>query len=71
MTNGYPNNATIQNTIGDLSGFAMTNAGGGRRFTKTSAAGTPIAGCHVTYIAALANAAPQVVVSPAPPATTC
>jgi hypothetical protein len=25
----------------------------------------------VTYIAALANAAPQVVVSPAPPATTC
>jgi MSHA pilin protein MshA len=70
MTFGYPNVGTIQLTIADVTGFAMTNAGGGRRFTKTSAAGTPIAGCYVTYTAALANGAPQVVVNPAL-TTTC
>jgi MSHA pilin protein MshA len=70
MTNGYPNVATIQDTIVDITGFAATNAGGGRRFTKTTQAGAPIAGCYVTYTAAPANGAPQVVVNPAL-TTTC
>lgn len=62
---GYPNNATIENTIVDTTGFAMTNAGGGRRFTKLNGAGTPIAACYVTYIQpASANVPPTIQVNP-------
>lgn len=65
IISGYPDNATIENTVVDTSGFAMTNAGGGRRFTKTTGAGAPIAGCYVTYTQpAAANVPPSVVVNP-------
>ena len=63
MANGYPNIATVERTIVDTSGFAMTNNGGNRRFTKTSPAGTPIANCFATYQPAPANGAPTVTVT--------
>jgi MSHA pilin protein MshA len=66
ITRGYPNAATIQNTIVDTAGFAMTTVGGNRRFTKTSANNTPIAACYVTYQPPpAANTAPAVIVNPA------
>ncbi len=67
ITNGYPNVATIQNTIVDTAGFVMTTVSGARRFTKTAANGTtPIAGCFVTYQPPpAANTAPTVTVNPA------
>ena len=72
MTNGYPNLATIQRTIVDISGFAVTTVTGARRFTKTTAAGTPVAGCFVSYTPPTGpNLPPTIAVSPAPPATTC
>jgi MSHA pilin protein MshA len=55
MVNGYPNLATIDDTIGDLTGF--TYAAGTGIFTKTGAAAT----CTVTYAqAAGANLAPTI-----------
>ncbi|HUL83472.1 MAG TPA: type II secretion system protein [Gammaproteobacteria bacterium] len=55
MVNGYPNLATIDDTIGDLTGF--TYAAGTGTFTKTGAAAT----CTVTYAqAAGANLAPTI-----------
>lgn len=72
MTNGYPNLATIQNTIVDITGFNVTTVGGARRFQKTTANGTLVANCWVQYTPpAAANLAPTVVVTPAAPATTC
>jgi MSHA pilin protein MshA len=50
MTNGYPNRATIDRTLADLTGFAY--AAGTGVFTKAGAA-TP-ANCSVTYTAAAA-----------------
>jgi MSHA pilin protein MshA len=65
MTFGYPNAATIQRTIVDLTGFLPTTVGGDRRFTKAAANGTtPIANCFVTYTpAAAVNTAPAVAVT--------
>jgi MSHA pilin protein MshA len=60
MANGYPNAATIERTIVDITGFAATTVGGNRRFTKTSPGGTPIANCYVNYQPAPANGAPVV-----------
>ena len=55
MTNGYPNLATVNLTIGDLTGFTYT-AGTGV-FLKTGGAAT----CTVTYAAAAgANLAPTI-----------
>ena len=71
MVNGYPNLATIQLTLTDTTGFNITNAGGGRRFQKTTASGGLVPNCWVTYTQAPANGAPGVVVTPAAPATTC
>jgi MSHA pilin protein MshA len=56
MTNGYPDLATIDDTISDLSGFSYVAATG--VFSKTGAAAT----CTVTYTAAPANGAPGVAV---------
>ena len=58
MTNGYPNLATIVNTLQDTSGFTYT-AGTGV-FTSNTA--TTPANCSVTYQAAAAGASPTVTV---------
>ena len=65
MSNGYPNAATIQRTIVDITGFNPTNVGGNRRFTKLSPGNTPITNCYVTYQPAPANGAPSVTLGPA------
>ena len=54
LTNGYPNAASVANSIQDLSGF--TNVAG--VFTKTGAPAT----CTVTYTAATPTVAPIVTV---------
>jgi len=54
MVNGYPDLATINLTIGDLTGFTYTAATG--VFLKTGGAAT----CTVTYAAAPANGAPTI-----------
>jgi MSHA pilin protein MshA len=57
MVNGYPNLATIDDTLSDLSGF--TYAPGTGVFSKDGATGT----CTVTYAqAASAGAAPSIAV---------
>ena len=59
MTNGYPNRATIINTLADTTGFTY-NAGTGV-FSKVGA--TTPAQCSVTYTApAAANTQPTIVV---------
>lgn len=59
ITNGYPNLATIVDTLADTTGFTYTAATG--VFTKNGAA-TP-ANCSVTYAPpAAANGAPTVTV---------
>ncbi len=58
MVFGYPNNASIDNTLQDFTGFALA-AGPPVTFTPT-AAGTP-ANCQVQYTqAAAAGAAPTI-----------
>lgn len=54
MTNGYPNLATIDDTLSDLTGFTYTPGTG--VFTKDGAP-TP-ANCSVTYTAAAPGGAP-------------
>ena len=62
MANGYPNAATIDDTLVDYTGFALTAPGGTAVFTKASPSGTPIANCFVTYTPPpAANQAPTVV----------
>ena len=62
IANGYPNDTTIDDTLVEYAGFALTTPGGRAVFTKTSSSGTPIANCFVTYTPAAApNQAPQVV----------
>jgi MSHA pilin protein MshA len=63
MVSGYPDAATIENTIVDTTGFAITTTSGNRRFTKTTQAGTPIADCFVTYQPAPPHGAPAVSVT--------
>jgi hypothetical protein len=60
MANGYPNVATIDDTLVDYTGFALTTPGGTARFTKTAPNGTAIANCFVAYTPAPANGAPVV-----------
>jgi MSHA pilin protein MshA len=64
IANGYPNAATIDDTLVEYTGFALTAPGGTAVFTKTTPAGAPIANCFVTYTPAPANGAPNVVVTP-------
>jgi MSHA pilin protein MshA len=62
MANGYPNDATIDDTLVEYTGFALTTAGGAAVFTKQSPSGASIANCFVTYTPpAAANQAPTVV----------
>jgi MSHA pilin protein MshA len=59
MVNGYPNRATIDDALADLSGFAYAQGTG--VFSKTGA--TTPANCSVTYTApAAANTAPTITV---------
>jgi MSHA pilin protein MshA len=62
MTHGYPDAVTIDDTLIEHTGFALTTAGGKAVFTKKSPSGSPIANCLVTYSPpSAANEAPQVV----------
>lgn len=62
MANGYPNAATIDDTLVEYTGFALTTPGGTAVFTKTSPSGASIANCFVTYTPpAGPNQAPTVV----------
>jgi MSHA pilin protein MshA len=54
MVNGYPNLATIDDTLSDLSGFTYAPATG--VFAKTGTAGP----CNVTYAEAAAGGAPGI-----------
>jgi len=62
MSNGYPNAATIGNTLAENppSGFVVT-PGATTTFAKANSAGAAIANCLVTYTPAAANSAPGVV----------
>ncbi|MAF84323.1 MAG: prepilin-type N-terminal cleavage/methylation domain-containing protein [Gammaproteobacteria bacterium] len=59
MTNAYPNEATIDNTLVDITGFTYTDTAGGATFTKDGAA-TP-ANCGVTYVESAAAGAPPTI----------
>jgi MSHA pilin protein MshA len=61
LTNGYPNRATVQNSLADLSGFAY-NAGTGV-FSKLGS--TTPASCSVTYTAPAAANQPPTITVPA------
>ncbi|MDX1562111.1 MAG: type II secretion system protein [Gammaproteobacteria bacterium] len=61
MTNGYPNEATIDDTLASLDGFVYDDTTG--VFSKTNDGVTPIANCTVTYAEpAAAGAAPGITV---------
>lgn len=59
MTNGYPNSATVVDTLADDSGYTFTPGASGV-WTKDGA--TTPANCSVTYTPAGAGTAPTVVV---------
>jgi MSHA pilin protein MshA len=59
MANGYPNLASIDDTISDLSGFQPYTGNGVFRKSGTPATST----CTVTYAQAPANGAPTVTVN--------
>jgi MSHA pilin protein MshA len=60
IANGYPNAATIDDTLVEYTGFILTT-GATAVFTKATPTNTPIANCFVTYTPpAAANQAPTV-----------
>jgi MSHA pilin protein MshA len=62
MAFGYPDAATIEDTLIEHAGFELATRGGAAVFTKQSPSGTPVLNCFVTYTPpAAANQAPQVV----------
>ena len=62
IVNGYPNAATIDDTLVEYTGFLLTNPSAtSTAFTKATPSNTPITGCLVTYTEAAANGAPSVV----------
>jgi len=59
IVNGYPNAATIGDTLADSTGFAVTvdaPAAGSTTFAKTGASGT----CEVVYTEAVVNNPPSI-----------
>ena len=56
---GYPNAATVDDTLVEYAGFALTTPGGTAVFTKDTPSGTPIANCFVTYTPPAAQRAPR------------
>lgn len=62
MANGYPNEATIDDTLASLDGFVYDGSASPGVFSKTNDGVTPIANCDVSYTAAAAaGAAPTIV----------
>jgi MSHA pilin protein MshA len=58
---GYPNQASIDDTLVEYTGFLLTTPGTTAVFTKATPSNTPIANCFVTYTPpAAANQAPSV-----------
>jgi len=57
IVNGYPDAATIGDTLADTSGFGVVVAGTSATFSKLGAPGS----CQVVYTEAAANDAPQIV----------
>jgi MSHA pilin protein MshA len=61
IANGYPNVATIDDTLVEYTGFALTTTATDATFTKQSPSGASITNCFVTYTPpAAANGAPTV-----------
>ena len=56
ITNGYPNAATIKDTLADSTGFGVTTVGDTTTFVKTGASGT----CQAVYVEAPLNNPPSV-----------
>ncbi len=66
MANGYPNAATIDDTLVDAAGFSVAASGTTATFTKQAPNGTAITNCTVTYTEATsASDAPDVVTNTA------
>jgi len=62
MANGYPNVATIDDTLASLDGFVYDASGTPGVFAKSNDGSTAIANCTVSYTpAAAAGAAPTIV----------
>jgi MSHA pilin protein MshA len=62
LANGYPNIATIDDTLTSLEGFLYDASGSPGVFSKTNDGATPIANCTVSYTeAAAVGAAPTIV----------
>lgn len=62
MANGYPNEATIDDTLASLDGFVFDDTVSPSLFSKTNDGTTPIANCDVSYTAAAAaGSAPTIV----------
>ena len=63
LANGYPNIATIDDTLSSLDGFIYDASGSPGVFSKTNDGVTPIANCTVSYTPpAVAGSAPTIVV---------
>lgn len=63
MANGYPNIATIDDTLADIDGFVYDDTGSTGVFSKSNDGVKPIANCNVSYMAATApGAAPSITV---------
>ena len=62
LANGYPNIATIDDTLASLDGFLYDASGSPGVFSKTNDGVTPIANCTVSYTEAGAGTAPTIVV---------
>ena len=62
MVFGYPDAASIADTLVEYTGFTLTLPGRAAVFTKQSPTGTPLANCFVTYTPpAAVNEAPHIV----------
>jgi len=63
ISNGYPSDLAIDDTLASLDGFVYTEAASPKVFSKSNDGTTPIANCTVTYTApAAAGAAPSIAV---------
>jgi len=49
IANGYPDEATIDDTLDDYAGFTLSTSGGVATFTKQSGSGRAVANCFVKY----------------------
>ena len=56
IVNGYPDAATIADTLADSTGFTVSTAAGATTFAKNGASGT----CEVVYAEAVVNNPPSI-----------